>query len=227
MKRPYTLLFVKFVVAFCSIAYELILAQTLSAFLSNTVLRYCVTIGLYMFCMGLGAFFIEKRLTQKPGLTLWRTEIILTLVGASAVPLLFVVDGLQWGAVVFLAVSQTLICLIGFLTGFELPLSMALAKNDGLPKRNTLFAADYSGALVGTIVFALVFYPLAGLVASAWCVSLLNALAAFILVRSWKDELSGTSGLTIIISLVLILIAVIGLSTASIQEKMLLGLYLH
>ena len=39
---------ITFVLAFCSIVYELLLGQTLSAFLGNTVLRYSVTIGLYM-----------------------------------------------------------------------------------------------------------------------------------------------------------------------------------
>ena len=42
------------ILAFCSIVYELLLGQTLSAFFGNTVLRYSVTIGLYLFAMGMG-----------------------------------------------------------------------------------------------------------------------------------------------------------------------------
>jgi spermidine synthase len=227
MKRSHILLLIKFTAAFCSIAYELILAQTLSAFLSNTVLRYCVTIGLYMFCMGLGAFFVERKLGRSPGLTFWRAEIALTLIGAAAVPLLFVVDALKGGAVVFLAVSHVLICLIGFLTGFELPLSMELAKRDGFPARNALFAMDYLGALAGTVAFALVFYPFSGLVASAWCVVLLNALAAIVLVGAWREEFSVRLRWAGMVSLALIVIAVFGLSTFSFQENFLLGLYLR
>ena len=227
MKRPHILLLIKFTAAFCSISYELILAQTLSAFLSNTVLRYCVTIGLYMFCMGLGAFFVERKLERSPGLTFWRAEVALTLIGAAAVPLLFAVDALKGGAIVFLAASHILICLIGFLTGFELPLSMELAKRDGFPARNALFAMDYLGAFIGTVVFALVFYPFSGLVASAWCVAFLNALAAFVLLQSWREEFSARLHWAGMVSLALIVIAVFGLSTFSFQEKFLLGLYLR
>lgn len=220
------LLLIKFTAAFSSIAYELILAQTLTAFLSNTVLRYCVTIGLYMFCMGIGAFFVERKLARSPALTFWRTEVALTIMGAGAVPFLFAVDALKWGAPAFLIAAHALICLIGFLTGFELPLSMALAKRDGIPGRNSLFAVDYLGAFIGTVAFAMLFYPLMGLVASAWVVSLLNALAAFLLARAWRKEL-GRDLLPVIVSAGLILVAVVGLCTTAAQEQYLLGIYLH
>jgi spermidine synthase len=232
MKRPHILLLIKFIAAFCSISYELILAQTLSAFLSNTVLRYCITIGLYMFCMGLGAFVIGKRLLRAPGRLFWQTEVALTLIGASVVPLLFVVDAFQvsaWkgGTLVFFFVAHALICVIGFLTGFELPLSMELAKRDGGPARNSLFAVDYLGAFVGTVAFAFVFYPFWGLVASAWYVSLLNALAALALVRSWREGFDASPRALNWVSLVLILAAIGGLATVSFQEKFLLGIYLR
>ena len=54
--------FLTFILAFCSIVYELLLAQSLTAFLENTVLRYSITIGLYMFSMGYGALIAEKKL---------------------------------------------------------------------------------------------------------------------------------------------------------------------
>jgi len=227
MKRPHILLLIKFTAAFCSISYELILAQTLTAFLSNTVLRYCVTIGLYMFCMGLGAFFVGKRMSRAPALTFWRAEAGLTLIGAAAVPLLFAVDAMKWGAPAFLVVSHALICLIGFLTGFELPLSMELAKRDGAPGRNTLLGVDYFGAFVGTVVFALVFYPFWGLVASAWYVSLLNAMAALALVRSWREGFDRPVQGLGVISLVLVLVVILGLATFPFQEQYLQGLYLR
>ena len=44
-----------FIVSFCSIVYELLLAQTLSTVLGNTVVRYSLTIGFYLAAKGIGA----------------------------------------------------------------------------------------------------------------------------------------------------------------------------
>lgn len=227
MKRSPQLLFIKFTAAFASISYELILAQALSAFLSNTVLRYCVTIGLYMFCMGAGAVFVERKLARKAALTFWRVEVALTLVGAAVVPVLFIIDGVKWGAPVLLAVAHGLICLIGFLTGFELPLALGLAspKHDGRPGRNAILSVDYLGAFAGTVVFALVFYPRAGLIAAAWTVSLFNALAAYVLARSWQKELG--SRRAALMSVALMLLAVVGLLTSALQESYFIAMYLR
>ena len=64
---------ITFILAFCSIVYELLLGQTLSAFLGNTVLRYSVTIGLYM--MSLCCDMLETYLCTKASgtlITTWR-----------------------------------------------------------------------------------------------------------------------------------------------------------
>jgi spermidine synthase len=227
MPRHRILLIIKFAVALCSIAYELVLAQALSAFLSNTVLRYCVTIGLYMLFMGLGAFFVERKLSKTPWMTFWRTEIALTVLGALSLPSLFAVDALRWGDPVFLAWSHILICVIGFLTGFELPLALELARRDTRPGRNALIASDYLGAFVGTVVFALVFYPRLGLMASVWCVSLVNAVASFGLVRTWRKEFDVAARTGTLVSLAIILICAIGIATAGWQEQFLVGFYLR
>jgi spermidine synthase len=61
-----------FVLAFCSIVYELLLGQALSAFLGNTVLRYSVTIGLYMMSLGIGSMIAEGRFVARPAVALLR-----------------------------------------------------------------------------------------------------------------------------------------------------------
>ena len=43
-------------VAFCSIVYELIFSQALTVIFGGTVIRYSMTIGLYLFSLGIGAF---------------------------------------------------------------------------------------------------------------------------------------------------------------------------
>ena len=65
---------ITFILAFCSIVYELLLGQTLSAFLGNTVLRYSVTIGLYMMSLGIGSMIAEGRFVERPVTSLLRVE---------------------------------------------------------------------------------------------------------------------------------------------------------
>ena len=55
-----------FLLAFCSIVYELLLGQALAAFLGNTVLRYSVTIGLFLLAKGIGAWLAEGRVARHP-----------------------------------------------------------------------------------------------------------------------------------------------------------------
>ena len=154
MKNSKILYIIKFLLAFCSIVYELVLAQALSAFLENTVLRYSVTIGLYMFSMGVGSALAEKRFVKCPLLTLLRIEMLLTLGGGLCVVLLHVVDGFHFSRLYFSLFAHGLILTIGFLTGFELPLIMEFSNKGRAGWENTVLAVDYAGAVLGTVVFA-------------------------------------------------------------------------
>ena len=51
------------VVALCGITYELIIATVSSYLLGNSVYQFSITIGLFMFAMGLGAY-LTKRLER-------------------------------------------------------------------------------------------------------------------------------------------------------------------
>jgi len=110
------------VLAFCSIVYELLLGQILSAFLGNTVLRYSVTIGLYLFSMGVGAIIAEGRFVKHPIITLQRVEILLTLLGSLSMVMLHIIDWLTLPDLFLSLFAHSLIILIGVLTGFEIPL---------------------------------------------------------------------------------------------------------
>ena len=172
-----------FVLAFCSIVYELLLGQTLSAFLGNTVLRYSVTIGLYMLSMGIGAMLVQKRVLRRPLFVLQLVEVGLTVLGGASVVSLFVLDG--WGLphALLSAVGHTYIVAIGVLTGLELPLLIELGHRiDGTP-RDRILGVDYIGAFAGTLAFAFYFYPRAGLIPTALALATLNAIVGLSLVR--------------------------------------------
>ena len=161
--------------AFCSIVYELLLGQTLSAFLGNTVLRYSVTVGLYMMSLGIGSMIAEGRFVRRPVVTLLFVELLLTLVGGASVMLLFLVNAIHVPPIVLSLFAHSLIIVIGILSGFEIPLLIALKNFDADGRDNAIIGINYLGAFAGTIVFAFVFYPIVGIIPTSFIVAFCNA----------------------------------------------------
>ena len=180
MKKLAVLYIITFTVAFCSLVYELILGQTLSAFFGNTVLRYSVTIGLYLLAMGFGAMLAEGKFVEKANLNFMRTEIALTVLGGFVVVIFFLLSYVMGSGLLFLAVAHGLIITIGVLTGFEIPLLIKMAEDTNNEAEARILGVDYAGAFVGALVFAFVFYPKLGLIPAAFITGLLNTAAGLI-----------------------------------------------
>jgi len=183
-------------VAACSIIYELLLAQTLSALLGNTVLRYSITIGCYLGALGIGAMVCAHD-PPDPGRRLMRTELALSLIGGLAVPLFYFLDvgqryfyiadaspvmGTRWGPLAFLIATHAVIIGIGFLSGLEVPLLLAMGRARRRDSTNLLLGTDYVGALIGSILFPIVFLRTLGLIATGFLVATLNAVACVLIV---------------------------------------------
>jgi spermidine synthase len=118
----YSLLTIVF--AYCSMVYELFLAQTLTSVLGGTNLRYAMTIGLYITSMGIGAWLLRPLLdgpktaasaaapgwrsgksAHQPQLLLVGVEIVLMSLGLLVIPYVLFIDRLRgelasaWGLV--------------------------------------------------------------------------------------------------------------------------------
>ncbi len=171
-----------FILAFCSIVYELLLGQTLSAFLGNTVLRYSVTIGLYMLAMGIGALLAEGRRVHDPVPALLRIEVVLTLMGGLSVPFLHLLNAGDAPAWLFSSAAHSLVIGIGVFTGMEIPVLIEIQKAHDQDPEHSVIGIDYIGAFAGTVVFAFVFYPHVGLLATAFSVAALNAVVGLALI---------------------------------------------
>ena len=143
------------ILAFCSIVYELLLGQTLSAFLGNTVLRFSVTVGLYMMSLGIGSMIAEGRFVRRPVITLLSIELLLTLVGGSAVVLLFLANAMGASPLAMSVFAHSLIIVIGILSGFEIPLLIALKNLEAPDRDNAIIGVNYIGAFLGTLFFCL------------------------------------------------------------------------
>ncbi|WP_246983893.1 spermidine synthase [Halorientalis marina] len=123
-----------FVVAFCSIVYELVYSELLAVLFGGTVVRYSVTIGLFLFSLGVGAFCF-RYLDDHPS-NFFRLEVYLAvlgplglvfIVGVNAVP---ITGGPETEAALerlALYVSHLPIVVVGFLSGLEIPFLTDLA----------------------------------------------------------------------------------------------------
>jgi spermidine synthase len=228
---------VTLVLAMCSLLYELVLAQTLSALLGNTVLRYSITIGCYLGALGVGSLLCKPDAPDRdPRIRLVRVEVALCIVGASAVPCFFYFDGIQrylyfgegawagesYAPILFLVATHVFIVAIGVLSGFELPLLLSLGERRRRGSTPRVLGVDYLGSLVGAVVFPLVLLPKLGLIATAFSVALLNGVAGAILafwfrLRRWTIA----AGLA-----VAILLSVVGLAASSaIEQRFLKSFY--
>lgn len=177
----YVLFAITLTIAAASIIYELLLGQTLSAFLGNTIQQYSITIGLYMFSMGLGSFIMEKKLIANPLRSLLWVEIVLALIGGFVIIGAHILHALIPSVLLFVGTLYLLIVAIGFLTGMEIPLLFELGKAYKADLENIILGVDYTGAFFGSILFAFFFYTVVGLTATAFIIALFNALAGIAL----------------------------------------------
>lgn len=163
------------IVAACSIIYELLLAQTLTLLYGGNVLRYSVTIGLYLFGLGIGAE-LARFFRDSAGYYFIRIELVLSLIGGSSIAFLFFIS--QWQFEYYfpiLILAHFLILLIGLLSGFEIPLLNYLLENQNFTR---ILSLDYIGSLIGSVLFGICLYSAFGLIPTATFVAFLNFIVA-------------------------------------------------
>jgi spermidine synthase len=171
-KSSTAVVIITILMAACSITYELVLAQTLTALFGGQILRYSVTIGLYLLGLGLGALYFE-RFSHSAGDRFFRTQLILSALGSLGFISLILISGWQyqfpwlvWGY------AHGLIVVIGFFSGLEIPLMNALNKN----KLTQTLSLDYLGGLIGSVCFPLILYPHFGLITASLAAAFINLM---------------------------------------------------
>lgn len=181
--------------AFCSILYELLLAQTLSSTMGNTILRYNMTIGIYVASMGFGAIVYSKYKKREIIHTLLLVEFFLACTGFLAPFFVLIFDGVMFHhartmnlsyyspsiqySIFF--VNHMLILTIGFLSGFELPLLMDIFKTYSCKSSLGILGLDYIGTLIGAMLFPLTILPFFSIFQIGAMVSMLNLIGALYL----------------------------------------------
>jgi spermidine synthase len=102
-------------------------------------------------------------------------ELALTVIGGGSVALVFAIEALTGSHMAIAVLAHALVIVIGLLSGAEIPLLIAIRKGDRDRAESTVLGVDYLGAFAGTIAFAFVLYPIAGIVMTAFSIAALNA----------------------------------------------------
>lgn len=186
--RPleFLLLLSVFVIATCGLIYELVAGTLASYLLGDSITQFSTIIGVYLFSMGIGAWF--SRFFRKDLLSWFiQLEILVGLIGGISSALLFVLFE-QVGS--FRMVLYLLVGLTGVLVGLELPLLMNILKGRYAFRDlvSRVFTFDYIGALLASIVFPLLLVPYLGLIRTSCFFGILNVVVAIVVCVKFKKE---------------------------------------
>jgi spermidine synthase len=191
------------IVAFCSILYEFLLAQSLSSVLGNTIFRYNVTIGLYVASMGFGALYFSKKVYHNPFELFIKVEFWLALIGFLSSFLVLIADSVIFNLSNYFSLHfhsailqvplniflHLLIIAIGFLSGFELPLLMSFENQFSKTNGLKVLAFDYLGTMLGILLFSLYLLPNFTIFKLSSFIALVNLFAVFVFVFFLAIEL--------------------------------------
>ena len=164
------------VAAACAIIYQLLIGSIASLFLGSSVEQFSLTIGLFLFFMGVGSWlskFVDRNLL----LRFIQVEIGLAIIGGSSVGILYVLysstEQFRYGMIL-------LIASIGILIGLEIPLLTRFIRMQGSLKSTlaNVLSMDYCGALIAALVFPFLMLPFLGSMKSSLLAGLINWIVA-------------------------------------------------
>ncbi len=223
------------ILAFCSMCYQLLTARALAELTHQYILSYSWSFGFFLLGMGIGAVvYAKKFIHKKPLNTFYYIETLLAFLGGMSVFLIFCLfifmnlfvfsernvyltkDLLLYALIV---ITQILIFIIGFLSGFELPIWLKIrdSRLRGAEKQagwlfsfqkafkgeGALLGAGYVGGFLGSILLSLFIAPFFGLIKASILVGFINLI---VLIESLftQKKLSIKKGLFLFIPLIIL-----------------------
>jgi spermidine synthase len=187
------------IVAYCSMNYELLLAQSLSLVLGQSFLHFTLTIGIYLFFLGMGSLLLSLRRQKESWEEFIFLELLLSGLGLCLPALIFagehVLRHYQSLAACYL---YCLVALIAVLSGWEIPLLVQLVTAEyGKERGEGIIAADYVGTFVAAVSFPFLIFSRCGLFSGAAVTALCNLLAALLLLhhRGYRQHPRACAGL--------------------------------
>ena len=176
-----------FIIAACSLIYELLISSLSTYLLGSSVIHYSLTIGLFLFFMGVGAWFAQSIIRDLVAAFV-AIEIAIGAVGGVSAMLLY---GIYAWSNLYYPVMLLTIAAIGILVGMELPLlTRILESRSGLRRGiSQVMTFDYLGALIASLLFPFILLPYLGHLLTASAIGGINLLIAFIVAWTFRHRL--------------------------------------
>lgn len=183
---PYRMLMLTtLMISGCSMCYELIISAVSSYLVGDSILQFSITIGLYMFAMGIGSYlskFIRHDLFD------WFVfvEIGVGVLGGMSALVLFMANIYLKS---YVLVMYAEIIAIGILVGIEIPVLTRIIEENTQNLRVTLssiFCFDYIGGLIGSLLFPLLLLPSLGYFTTTFLVGSVNLAVAMLILFRYK-----------------------------------------
>ena len=189
-----------FVVALNSLVYEFVFATLLSILFGSVLLHYSLTIGIYMAGMGVGALLCPS--IRHKDVAFLIVQMVFIFVGSFGVlSLLFLAQWqYQWSWLV-LIYGYWLVVVTGMMSGLQIPLMQEIFAL----KSTIVLKYDYMGALLGSVLFPFVLYPIMGVAVTLAILILCNAAVVFFIALVSKKNFLLLVSLCILVMQVLLL----------------------
>lgn len=238
--------FITVILSACSIIYELLLATALSNITGSYVWWHSWTIAFYIAGLGLGSYLANKKDSHKSFINI---ELYLSLLGMGSLLVIYVFHGFlytldthvfvsanggmdykSWNLVykiLFFIVSQSLVLVIGSLSGFEIPLIMKRVSEESKENlENKIIAYNYGGTLVGTLVFTFLLYPFFNLITVGIIVGVFNLLVCMYLLLQEKRKTSAMALWLIIVPAIIAHVKIPDLEQVYYKTRYFYGQYI-
>ncbi len=176
-----------FIIASCSLVYELLISSLSTYLLGSSVVHYSITIGLFLFFMGVGAWLAQSiRHALIPAFV--GIEIAIGAMGGVCALLLYA--AYVWTEFYYPAML-IVTGVIGVLVGIELPLlTRILESRSGLRRGiSQVLTVDYLGALAASLLFPFILLPYLGHLVTASVVGLVNLMVAITVAWTFRRHL--------------------------------------
>jgi spermidine synthase len=231
---------VTFILAACSLIYELLLAQTVSYFLESKPVCYSVILGLYLAALGFGALSASTRGQEQDNWKrLLKVEWRLSFWGGVAVAVIYIAHffyalvsvfvATPPGVILFISIVAALIIGIGYLSGLEIPLLIKIGGFVSGNKKvtNRILGLDYFGSLAGGLVFPLVLMSHFDLLAIGFMTALLNLFVAGMIDCAVLRREERIPGRPLIPIILLAVVYILGLRYERDIQQFFLKMYYH
>ncbi len=173
-----------FLVAFAGLGYELLLGALGSYLFGDYLLIYSLTIGTFLFALGLGSLLSKNSKDERTWFVL--SEVALVILGSMLTPFLYSAYGTLGDLALPLFLLYSL--LMGSLVGLELPLLLRILKRHE-ELAETLAKGlfwDYVGGLIISVAFPTIMIPIMGFIGTGITLALINLISLLIFFNLFK-----------------------------------------